>query len=143
MIKIRKTDDLQAVIELDREIFAGDILIQEKELGACEWWLAYDGETPVAFAGIWPLPEEGKAFLAKSGVIKAYRGSGLQKRLIRVRMSYAKEIGLYRCYTYIWAGNHASMRSLISCGLRPYYFGRSENASWLYFETCKKRQTPV
>lgn len=134
MSTIRRSDDLELVQELDREIFPKSPRLSQKELEDSTWWVAYVGGAAVGFAGIKLLPAKAKAYLTRAGVVKLARGSGLQKRFIRLRVSHAKRQGIPRVYTYVWAGNFASQRSLISCGFRPYYLERYENASYTYFE---------
>lgn len=99
-----------------------------------EWWLAYDGDEVVAFACLarsQSKPNHG--YLSRSGVIPSHRGLGLQKRLIRVRLSRAKQHG--------WDGvvsdtrdNPASANSLIACGFRCYEpataYGHPETIYW-------------
>lgn len=58
------------------------------------WWIAYDGELPVAFAGIAQSYRWGDAgYLCRAGVIRSHRGQGLQKRLIRIREAKARRLG--------------------------------------------------
>lgn len=132
-IKIARTTDLDTVRDLDRELFKSPLLTDE-ELDESIWWLGTLGGTAVAFAGITLYPTKYKAFLTRAGVAPIARGAGLQKRLIRTRMRYARSQGIYRAYTYTHAGNHASMRSMIACGLRPYYTERPEETTYIYFE---------
>ena len=70
----------------------------------------------------------------RAGVVKDARGRGLQKRLIRTRVAYAKRNRIPRCYTYVWVANYASMRSLIDCGFRPYTYERTNDMTFLYLE---------
>jgi GNAT superfamily N-acetyltransferase len=132
---IRQTSDLDTIAEMDREYFADYARLTDKELATSNWWLAtMDGE-PVGFAGITLMPDQHKAFMTRVAVAPIARGGGLQKRLIRVRTTFAKRNGITRCYTYVWAGNFPSMRSLISCGFRPYYLTRYDNITYTYLET--------
>lgn len=84
------------------------------------WWIAYDGELPVGFAG---LQQSSKwidtGYLCRSGVIRSHRGLGLQKRLIRVRERKARLDGWNWLITDTYK-NPASSNSLISCGFRTY-----------------------
>jgi GNAT superfamily N-acetyltransferase len=87
-----------------------------------EWWLAFAGAVPVAFAcaapagASWP----NAAFMALSGVTKAHRGHGLQKRLLRVREAWARSVGYTVAITYTAHSNNASSNSLISAGYKLY-----------------------
>jgi GNAT superfamily N-acetyltransferase len=87
------------------------------------WWVAWDGTEPVAFAGLrlCSLAENrGLGFLCRAGVVPAYRGRGLQKKLIRVREAAARQLGLKELVTYCLCSNSPSMNSLVSCGYRFY-----------------------
>lgn len=119
---VRATEDLAEVMKLDRQCFPHDSV---KDMGDGELWLASadDGE-PVGYASLLVQDNGAKAFLSRAGVIKAHRGQGLQKRLIRARISWARKHGIPRLYTYVWAGNIPSFRSLCSAGFLPYYCQR-------------------
>ncbi len=58
-------------------------------------------------------------FLSTCFVAPAARGHGLQKRLIRARIRWARKQGYLWVWSYTAAFSVASMRSLIACGLRP------------------------
>lgn len=86
-----------------------------------DWWLATDeGNEPVAFAGLIPSSRwADTGYLCRAGVISDFRGKGIQKRLIRVRIRQA--------YTYGWKWiitdtyeNPASANSLIACGFKLF-----------------------
>lgn len=81
------------------------------------WWVAYAGEHgAVAYAAI--RIEEDVGWFSTCGVLTPYRGYGLQKKLIKKRLDYAKKVGVKRVYTYTVTGNHPSANSLISMGFR-------------------------
>jgi GNAT superfamily N-acetyltransferase len=84
------------------------------------WWLAWDDGEPVAFAGVRPsLRWIDCMYLCRSGVAPEHRGKGVQKRLIRVREAYAREMAM-RWLISDTTNNPASANSLISCGFRMY-----------------------
>lgn len=101
---------------LDRLSFPADNPYPKK---GAEWWIAYDGETCVAFAGLKNVGHE-TGFLCRVGVIKAYRGQGLQQRLIRVREKHARREGFKFLVTYTSPWNLKSANSLIRTGFRLY-----------------------
>lgn len=84
------------------------------------WWVAFDGDAPVAFAGARPSGTPGYWYLCRAGVIPSARGQGLQKRLIRVRTAAAKAAGATAVITDTRSGNCASSNSLIGEGFRTY-----------------------
>lgn len=87
------------------------------ELSPRAWWVAWLGDIPVAFAAI---RITGKfAWLSTCGVLRRHRRRGLQKRLIAVRLRYAKRNGATTVYTYTVIGNNPSACALIRQGFRP------------------------
>ena len=85
------------------------------------WWIAYDGALPVAFAGIVQSVQWcDTGYLCRAGVIPAYRGRGLQKRLIRVRERKARQIEWNYIVTDTSNDNVQSSNSLIACGFRLF-----------------------
>jgi len=122
-IRIRQTDDLELVADLDRQAF-DDCWLTEEELHAATWWIAevrQDGAwQPVAYTGLEVKGNGYWVFLARSGVIPEARGSRLQRRLIAVRERWARAHGCTLAYTYVHWCNTRSMRSLVHCGYVPY-----------------------
>lgn len=90
------------------------------------WWVAYDGEQPVAFCAATPSTRwTDTVYLARAGVIRSHRGRGIQRQLIRKRLSWARRAG------YNWAisdttENVPSANNLIACGFKLY------DPSWPY-----------
>jgi GNAT superfamily N-acetyltransferase len=84
------------------------------------WWLAYHRHTPVAFACLSPSQQIPLGiYLGRCGVTPAARGKGVQRKLIRVRLAWAKRHG------YKWAvsdttDNVPSANNLIACGFKTY-----------------------
>lgn len=85
---------------------------------AC-WWLAFEDEVPVGFAGFCRGKSTGAAYLCYAGVAESHRGRGLQKRLIRVRVREARRQGYREAVTDTY-NNPASANSLIACGFRSF-----------------------
>lgn len=93
------------------------------------WWLCYfDGDTPVAFAGLEPSAVwDDVGYLNRSGVIKAHRGNGLQLRLIRAREAKAKRLGWAVMRTDT-TDNIPSANTLIRAGYRLF----EPNVRWAF-----------
>lgn len=116
MYKIIKTDDEELVNELHDQLFP-DV----PEMDGDDFWVVWDGDTPVGFAagrasyavGHWYM-------LTRAGVLKAHRGQGLQKRLIRVREAFAKREGYEGVLTYAANWNTPSIISLLKSGYFIY-----------------------
>lgn len=87
-------------------------------LGA--WWLLCDDEHIAGFAGIQPsIRFIDCGYLVRAGVMPSYRGQNLQRRLIDVRVQYARR------QQWAWVvsatyNNPASANNLIERGFRLY-----------------------
>lgn len=84
------------------------------------WWVALDGDLPVAFAGLVPsrqVPDAG--YLCRAGVLPSHRGRGLQKRLLRARERKAKKLHLVALVSDTY-DNPPSSNNLIAAGFRQY-----------------------
>jgi GNAT superfamily N-acetyltransferase len=122
MFSIRRVDGLKdsqaALLKwLQIETLPGDSPI-DVSVGA--WWIAYSDGNPAGFCSIKRSSRWSNAgYLCRAGVLFKFRGNGLQKKLIAVRVRYAKREG------WDWAisdtyNNPASTNNLISCGFRMY-----------------------
>jgi GNAT superfamily N-acetyltransferase len=91
-----------------------------KEIADGRWWVAYDGDHAVAFAALHPSSQWSDAgYLSRAGVLPAYRGQGLQRRLLRVRERAARRHGWNWLVTDTKL-NPASANNLIACGYRQF-----------------------
>ncbi len=82
------------------------------------WWIAYKDGLPVGFAAL-RLLDKHTAYLSRAGVLPAARGCGIQKRMIRSRIRFAREQGCTSVITDT-ADNPPSANSLISAGFKMY-----------------------
>lgn len=119
MYTIRRTDDKELFERLFKQVLPSDALPR-----ATERWIARDADgAPVGFASAF-CDSAGNVFLSSAGVLPRARGAGLQRRLIRVRVNWARSIGAPKVYTYTVLKNYPSMISLIKAGFElytPYY----------------------
>jgi GNAT superfamily N-acetyltransferase len=119
-IRIRATDDLELVADLDRQAFNGHCLLQEYELNRAVWWVAEMKQAdwePVGYAGAELV--DGVLVLTRAGVLPVARGAGLQRRLIAVRERWGRSRGAAVAQTYTHWANIQSQRSLVRCGYLP------------------------
>lgn len=116
-VRIRQTDDTVEINELERRFFYDSPPLKEHLMEGATWWVAEHEGMAVAFAGA--VMRGSDASLIRSAVMREARGLGLQKRLIRVRLAWAKKQGALRAVTYTHVRSIASMRSLVSCGFKP------------------------
>lgn len=84
------------------------------------WWLVFEGNNPAAFAGLqWSSSDPSAGYLCRSGVLKQYRGAGLQRRLIAARIRKAKSLGM-KTLTSDTFCNPQSSNNLIASGFRMF-----------------------
>jgi GNAT superfamily N-acetyltransferase len=84
------------------------------------WWIAEDDDEPVGFAGLYrSVNWDNGVYLVRSGVMPSHRGNGLQKRLIRVRLAFAKRSG-FKLAVSETTFNPPSANSLIACGFKTF-----------------------
>lgn len=121
---IRKTTDHETIKRLDREIFGEDV---ETDCGSrydaenIVWWLAWIGDELAGFCGLKVMSDDGKyGYLNRAGVVKKFRGNGLQRKLIQVRDAEARRRGLVCNITYTAPGNWPSANNLVRCGYTMY-----------------------
>jgi GNAT superfamily N-acetyltransferase len=102
---------------LQLEILGGD---EPQDSSTGHWWVAYDKALPVGFASMVSSTRWGDTgYLSRSGVLPAYRGQGIQKRLLRARERKARAIG-WRWLISDTFQNPPSSNNLISCGFRIF-----------------------
>jgi Acetyltransferase (GNAT) family len=84
------------------------------------WWLAFQGTTPVAFAGVVPSTRAHNAgYLSRVGVIKRHCGNALQLRLMRAMEARARNNGWHWVVSDT-TDNLASANNFIRAGYRLY-----------------------
>jgi GNAT superfamily N-acetyltransferase len=120
MIRLRRTDDLELIHELDRACFPADAPPGEWAEDTL-WWLALDGAGPCGYGGLWVHGDTGH--WARVGVLPEYQRHGLGSRILRTAIRAAAARGCRRVQSYTSSENVASMRSMAACGLLPYWAG--------------------
>ena len=85
------------------------------------WWIARSNEgEPVGFAGLYRSTRWSDAgYLCRAGVARAFRGRGIQRRLIAARQRKAASLGMRWLITDT-RDNPASANSLIGAGFRMF-----------------------
>ncbi len=112
--RLSRTDDDQTVMALHMLCMPND----EFDLKGQLWVCHDDTGTPVAFCAARMLKHENGVFFNRAGVLPCANGKGLQRRMIRARLRWAKEIGAEYAITYVTHTNHASIVNLLKCGFR-------------------------
>ena len=113
---------------LDYKVFSG---CNDEFKENRDWWVITSANQIIAYCGC--AFSENICIFVRAWVHKDYRGQGLQKKMIKLRLKSA-----YDCYTaitYTTTDNYASANSLISQGFKLFcpeyaYAGRQ----MLYFQ---------
>lgn len=114
-----KDPEICAILDrLQLQCLPGDI---PQKSSSGYWWLCYtDAGMPIGFAGmVSSVRWEQTGYLSRAGILPQHQGQGLQKRLIKVRVTKAKQLG-WRYLLSDTSENPASANSLISCGFKMY-----------------------
>lgn len=124
----------RALQELDKECFPYDKPCRP-EVGY--WWVLWDDNKVAGYCGLCDSPKDdgSVAYLCRAGVMPEYRGRRLQRRLIKVRLSYAARLGYQEVVTDTRWDNVESSNSLAACGMklyRPLYPWSYSNALYWY-----------
>lgn len=119
-------EDREDVLAADAACFPDDA--RPAWEGAAWWVLEAPGGEVAAYCAARPAySTPGAAYLSRAGVLPAFRGLGLQRRLVRVRERWARAHGFYAMVTDT-RGNAASSNTLIRCGYRLW----EPDAPWSY-----------
>jgi GNAT superfamily N-acetyltransferase len=83
-----------------------------------QFWVGLDETQWVCFCLVKPSEQwVDTAYLARAGVLAAWRGQGLQRRMIRVREAWARKRG-YRWMISDTTDNVPSSNNLMRCGYK-------------------------
>lgn len=116
--RIVPCNDPQVIDSLHREIFPED---DNDDLPNTAWVVK---DAQGALSGFCTVREARQlpdcAFLTRAGVSACARGNGLQRRMIRTRLNWARRKGYKYAITYTTWENYSSMVNLLKCGFRVY-----------------------
>ena len=104
---------------MDRQLFPLD---EPPEFPSANWFVMRENDVLTGFCS-WKTadhPGETVGFHYRAGILPAFQGRGLQKRMIEFRENEMRKAHLKTAVTYTDADNAASMRSLLKCGYLPY-----------------------
>lgn len=129
----RDEDARHSFLEMQDVCFPKDYCMAPHEDDKIAWWFAYDDVEPAGFACLTQgYADHTLGYLAWAGVMPDYRGLGIQRKLIRVRLQECASRGYVRALTYTLTTNPKSSNNLIACGFRlhtpsvPYATGQEE-----------------
>lgn len=116
---MRHTLDTSAVAALDKQIFSEHdppIILKNTE-----WWLAWSGDTPVGYGGLRPVATgEPYTYFTRAGVLPGFRGRGIHRTLIRVRLAWTRRRLYKGAMTYTMPDNTGSANNLIRRGFELF-----------------------
>lgn len=117
-VNARDPEIAELLLRMQRECLPGDVPMSPQ---TGYWWVAYtEHGTPAGFCGLHASKRwEQTGYLSRSGVLDRHQGKGLQKRMIRIRITKAKRLG-WKWLITDTSQNPASANSLIACGFRMY-----------------------
>lgn len=116
ILRPAKSTDVELLQELDAQCFPTDYSysFSVKEF----WWIAYDKNVPVGFAGF-KFYKKRCSFL-RAGVLPEYRGKGIHKKFILTRILAAQKMGAEEIVTYTSLSNYRSFNNLVRLGFNLY-----------------------
>ena len=132
---IYKTKNYSLIERLDVKIF-GKAEVCDKPYEKVTWFLLTVDDKIAGFAGIYGFTENGEQLgcLERSGLLKPYRGKGLQSAMIDVRLKEARRQGWSEVFTYTNRHNYPSSNNLVKAGFRlydPYHkYGLKDALYW-------------
>ena len=117
-ITVRESSDLKLIYAMERICFPHDT---PYKLHGSKWWIAsIDGQT-VGFCGAKALLGPSAVYLCRAGVMPGHRGAGIQRRMIRARVAWARKCqGIDMVITDTSKDNIGSSNNLIRCGFSLY-----------------------
>jgi hypothetical protein len=145
MYKIREIDaqdeDIaDALADLHRLTFFDNAAMPSFDSG--HWWLAFCGNSPVAFAGLVPSTHvENAGYFCRVGVIDKHWGRSLQLRLMRAMEWRARHNG-WNCVVSDTTDNLASANNFIKAGYQLYRpqhpWGWPHTLYWRKWMSCER-----
>lgn len=117
-----------AIVRVDTEeqkAMCSELLESDPDLGHLDtdgmiiWAAIADSGELLGTAGMAFDEDSRHAELTFCVISTSARGRGLQKRLIRARVAWARKIGAVSLETYASLDNRASLISLLKCGFTP------------------------
>lgn len=113
---IRRSEDIKQVKALHTLCFP-----QDDWENSTAHWIAWDSTgSPVGFCSARKSRHEPVVILTRAGVLPCANGAGLQRRMIQVRLRWARQVGAEHAITYTVYDNHPSIVNLLRSGFLFY-----------------------
>lgn len=116
MFQLRQTKDMALVQEMDRKCFPDDKWDNTTNM---KWWLLKKDGIPVGYCSCRMIMPD-TCYFTRAGILPSARGKGLQKKLINVRVNWARKQGAKYVITYTSMDNFASLVNLIKSGFKMF-----------------------
>jgi GNAT superfamily N-acetyltransferase len=122
MFRIKRVTEMsqtteQAIRFLQKECLPLDTVLSPKNGW---WWMAYCDGRMAGFAAMLQSSKTPQAvYLARAGTLEAFRGRGLQKKLIKARLKFAYDLGMTQAISDT-TDNVASANALIANGFKLF-----------------------
>ena len=115
-ISIHRTADEQLIVDLHKLIFPEDEFhYSDNNI----YWTAIHFDTPIGFC-IATECGDSTLFLCRAGVLDSVSGTGLHRRMIRVREAYAARYNINNIVTYVKKDNWKSWVTLVKMNYQIY-----------------------
>lgn len=130
-MKLRRAseDDWPDILEADAVCLPGDY---RPDVSDGAWWVLEDAGKLAGYCAAKPsIQTPGAVYLSRAGVMPAWRGQRLQRRLVHARERWARANGYTQAVTDTY-NNPASANTLIGCGYRMW----TPAVPWSYASAC-------
>ena len=112
-----RTKQYQQIAKLDFKFFPFDYPIVDWDSSIL--WLLKEGDEYIGYCGIKPLNST-ECYLIRSGLKPSFRGNGLQKSMINLRVKWAKNNDYSFIVTDTATHNFPSINNLIACRFKMF-----------------------
>ncbi|WP_354138817.1 GNAT family N-acetyltransferase [Bradyrhizobium sp. LB11.1] len=135
MVDASDDDVADTLVDLHRLTFFDAATMPKFDLGA--WWLAYEADDAVAFAGVVPSTyARNSGYFSRVGVLQRHWGKGLQFRLMRAVEARGRRIG-WDSIVSDTTDNPVSANNFIRAGYRLY----EPDVPWAWSHTLYWRRS--
>ena len=132
-ITLKESTDYQLIAWMDAQLFPSDFPITRWD--STKWWVGYYKGAPVCYCGIIEVADIDFGYFNRAGVLPEAQGYGIQRKMIKKRIEYARKCGWTHVITDTCNDNVASINNLIKCGFKTYLpqelWGNDSTVYWI------------
>lgn len=122
---------IERILAHDRDLYDGTPCLNVPERSA--WWVV-DGDPSNGYCGARVTLDGRTCVMERAWLAPHYRGCGLQRRMLRVRLAFGRKRRCRKAYTYTWFENVPCQRNLARAGFLPVRIRESEDGKWIVYE---------